>query len=97
MYHVPRRNEIDHVFIPEVVSESPGIVDFLRLNVNTELRQAYVGALKKALGPPEQADLLELMRSAVADMQGVVSAKLRLFDSAGKGDEVALFLPAHPP
>ena len=55
-----------------------------KLNVNTEVRQAYVGALRKVLGQSERVDLLEIMRWAVEDMQGVVSAKLRLFGSAGK-------------
>jgi len=82
------------VSVPLVLHGASGLLDTVvrraielgvrKLNVNTELRQAYVGALKKALGQPEQVDLLEIMQRAVADMQGVVSAKLRLFGSTSK-------------
>ena len=55
-----------------------------KLNVNTELRDAYLAALADGLSAGERPDLLELMRAATAAMQAVVSAKLRLFGSAGK-------------
>lgn len=53
-----------------------------KFNVNTELREAYLGALKDRLA--ESPELLGLMQSAVDAMQAVVSAKLQLFGSAGK-------------
>jgi tagatose 1,6-diphosphate aldolase GatY/KbaY len=53
-----------------------------KLNVNTELRDAYVGAL--AAG--SRRDLVDLMRDAIDAMRAVVAAKLRLFGSVGKAD-----------
>jgi len=53
-----------------------------KLNVNTELREAYLGALKDHLA--DSPDLIGLMRSAIEAMQIVVCAKLQLSGSAGK-------------
>lgn len=53
-----------------------------KFNVNTELREAYLGALRDHLA--ESPDLLPLMQSATDAMKGVVRAKLQLFGSAGK-------------
>ena len=55
-----------------------------KLNVNTEVRDAYLAALADGLSAGERPDLLELMQAATAAMQAVVVAKLRLFGSAGK-------------
>ena len=55
-----------------------------KLNVNTEVRQAYVDALAEGFGGPEQPDLVELMDRAISAMQDVVSVKLRLFASSDK-------------
>lgn len=54
-----------------------------KFNVNTEVRQAYLDALKSAdsLSSP---DLLELMEGAIAAMESVISQKLQLFGSVGK-------------
>jgi tagatose 1,6-diphosphate aldolase GatY/KbaY len=51
-----------------------------KFNVNTEVREAYLDALRVALQAP--ADLQDLMGGAVAAMQAVVVAKLRLFGSS---------------
>ena len=56
-----------------------------KFNVNTEVRQAYVGALQERLVSSKSPDLLELMQSAITAMQAVIMTKLRLFGSAGKG------------
>lgn len=55
-----------------------------KFNVNTEVREAYVGALRERSVAVPSPDLLDLMRGAVAAMQAVVVAKLRLFGSAGR-------------
>jgi tagatose 1,6-diphosphate aldolase GatY/KbaY len=55
-----------------------------KLNVNTEVRDAYLAALTDGVSAGERPDLLELMRAATDAMQVVVAAKLRLFGSAGK-------------
>jgi tagatose 1,6-diphosphate aldolase GatY/KbaY len=54
-----------------------------KFNVNTEVREAYLAALKDALGAPKPPDLIELMEGAVAAMRDVVVEKLRLFGSNG--------------
>jgi tagatose 1,6-diphosphate aldolase GatY/KbaY len=56
-----------------------------KFNVNTEVRQAYLRALKDALASGDGPDLLQVMRDGVAAMQAVVSAKLSLFGSVNKG------------
>lgn len=56
-----------------------------KLNVNTELRDAYLGALASRFGSSQPPELLSLLRSAVAAMQAVVAAKLQLFGSNGRG------------
>jgi len=53
-----------------------------KLNVNTEVREAYLGALKDRLA--ESPDLMGLMQGAVDAMKVVVVAKLQLFGSVGK-------------
>jgi tagatose 1,6-diphosphate aldolase GatY/KbaY len=55
-----------------------------KLNVNTEMRDAYLVALADVVSTGERPDLLELMSAATDAMQAVVAAKLRLFGSAGK-------------
>jgi tagatose 1,6-diphosphate aldolase GatY/KbaY len=55
-----------------------------KFNVNTEVREAYVDALRLALAAPKAPDLVELMQRAVAAMQAVVAEKLALFESVGK-------------
>lgn len=54
-----------------------------KFNVNTEVREAYVEALRGGLQTAESPDLLDLMRRAEAAMQAVVAAKLQLFGSVG--------------
>jgi tagatose 1,6-diphosphate aldolase GatY/KbaY len=54
-----------------------------KFNVNTEVREAYVEALRDCLQSAELPDLLDLMRQAESTMQAVVVAKLQLFGSVG--------------
>ncbi len=55
-----------------------------KLNVNTEVRDAYLAALVDGVSVDERLDLLDLMRATTDAMRAVVVAKLRLFGSAGK-------------
>ena len=55
-----------------------------KFNVNTELREAYLGALRRELEQARPPDLLDLLRAVVSDMQAVVAGKLQLFGSAGR-------------
>ncbi|HJZ45670.1 MAG TPA: class II fructose-bisphosphate aldolase [Roseiflexaceae bacterium] len=57
-----------------------------KLNVNTEVRDAYLGALAERMAAGARPDLLDLMRGATDAMRAVVAAKLRLFGSAGKAE-----------
>lgn len=75
--------------IPLVLHGASGLPDGLvqqtialgvtKFNVNTELREAYLTALRTSLSASEPLELLDVMRHAVAAMQKVVMAKLRCF------------------
>ena len=54
-----------------------------KFNVNTEVREAYLSALKQSLSLSDSPDLLDVMQGGVKAMQEVISPKLRLFGSAG--------------
>lgn len=70
--------------LPEALVSRSIALGVCKLNVNTEVREAYIGALKERLASPRTPDLVELMQAAVAAMQAVVVAKLRLFGSCGR-------------
>jgi tagatose 1,6-diphosphate aldolase GatY/KbaY len=55
-----------------------------KLNVNTEVREAYLGTLRQQLQEPKPPDLVKLMQSAIDAMKEVVLAKIELFGSSGK-------------
>lgn len=55
-----------------------------KFNVNTEVRSAFVGALRARLAAHDAPDLLDLMRDAIAAMEAVVIDKIELFGSAGR-------------
>lgn len=54
-----------------------------KFNVNTEVREAYLDALREGLGSP-RIDLLDLMARAIDAMKDVVSAKMRLCGSVDR-------------
>ena len=54
-----------------------------KFNVNTELRQACLCALRESLHSSPSTDLPDLMQEAVTGMSQVVSVKLHLFGSVG--------------
>ena len=55
-----------------------------KLNVNTEVREAYMGALSKSLGAQKTPDLLDVMQEGIRSMEPVVCSKLRDFGSSGR-------------
>ncbi len=55
-----------------------------KFNVNTEVREAYVAALKTGLNAPKSPDLVQLMQTAIAAMQSVIADKLQLFGSTNR-------------
>jgi tagatose 1,6-diphosphate aldolase GatY/KbaY len=81
------------VDVPLVLHGASGLSDdFVRrsidlgitkFNVNTEVREAYIHALKENLSHEKLPDLLKLMNTAVEAMQEVVGSKIRLFGSSG--------------
>lgn len=70
--------------LPDAMVKQAIGLGICKFNVNTEVREAYLGRIKERLTAPETPDLLDLMQSAIEAMQGVVAAKLRLFGSVGK-------------
>ncbi len=85
----------DAVDVPLVLHGASGLPDAMvrraielgvcKLNVNTEVREAYMNALREGLDRSARPDLLDLLGHVTAAMQVVVSAKLRLFQSEGRG------------
>lgn len=81
------------VDLPLVLHGTSGVPDDLvrrcielgvcKFNVNTELRDAFVTALRSTEG-----DLLDLLKSGISAMQVVVEQKLRLFNAQGLADAV---------
>ena len=55
-----------------------------KFNVNTEVRGAFVEALKEKFEAPQSPDLVDLLQAGVEAMQAVIAAKLRLFGSVDK-------------
>ena len=54
-----------------------------KLNVNTEVREAYVNALRTSSQKEKKADLIDILSEVIEAMQTVVVSKLRLFRSNG--------------
>jgi tagatose 1,6-diphosphate aldolase GatY/KbaY len=55
-----------------------------KFNVNTEVRQAYMKAVRRQACGIEGTDLLDVSKATIAAMQQVITDKLRLFGSVGK-------------
>jgi tagatose 1,6-diphosphate aldolase GatY/KbaY len=83
----------ERVSVPLVLHGTSGLPDALitravkhgvcKFNVNTEVRAAYLEAVRDRLNAPP-VDLLDVMASAIAAMQAVIAGKLRLFGSVGR-------------
>jgi len=84
----------ERVSVPLVLHGASGLPDAMvvrciefgicKLNVNTEVRDAYTSFLKERLSNPKTPDLVHLMDGAVEAMSEVVVSKLRLFGSSGR-------------
>jgi tagatose 1,6-diphosphate aldolase GatY/KbaY len=70
--------------LPEAMVHRSIALGVHKFNVNTEVREAYVQALRERLQALKSADLLDVMQSAETAMQAVVAEKLQLFGSVGK-------------
>jgi len=83
-----------NVSVPLVLHGASGLPDRLvrravefgvcKINVNTQVREAYLGTLKDRLRSDKFPDLLALMADAVSAMQSVIQGKIRLFGSTAK-------------
>jgi len=56
-----------------------------KLNVNTEIREAYIGALRSVLEVERNLDLLNILPCVVKEMENIVLKKMHLFGSVGMG------------
>jgi tagatose 1,6-diphosphate aldolase GatY/KbaY len=82
------------VSIPLVLHDTSGLPNEMirrsielgvcKLNVNTELRHAYLATAREYLVRVKDAELLDLMSKVIESMQRVVSEKIIIFGSAGK-------------
>ncbi|UIE39039.1 class II fructose-bisphosphate aldolase [Leptodesmis sichuanensis] len=70
--------------LPEPMISQSIHLGVCKFNVNTEVRQAYIQALQEEICRDEPGDLLDGMSGAIAAMQEVITAKLRLFGSVNK-------------
>jgi tagatose 1,6-diphosphate aldolase GatY/KbaY len=55
-----------------------------KFNVNTEVREAFIGVLKETTGRLKDADLVDVLGQATIAMKAVVIDKMRAFGSAGR-------------
>lgn len=69
--------------LPEHMVQQAIALGVRKFNVNTEVREAYVTALRSRLAAPGTPDILDVMRHAETAMQEVVGAKLQLFRAVG--------------
>jgi len=70
--------------LPESIISQSIQLGVCKFNVNTEVRQAYMQALKDEICGTSQKDLLEIAAAAIAAMQEAIAQKLHLFGSVGK-------------
>ncbi len=54
-----------------------------KFNVNTEVRRAFVTAVHATAAQPE-IDLIDMMETAVASMQAIITDRIKLFGSSNK-------------
>jgi tagatose 1,6-diphosphate aldolase GatY/KbaY len=72
--------------LPEALIRQAIEIGVQKFNVNTELREAYVSALRVSLAREERIDLVQILESVVEGMKAIVVEKLRLLGSSGKAN-----------
>lgn len=80
--------------IPLVVHGTSGLPDWMvrrcielgvcKFNVNTEVRKAYLDAVRQTLNEDASIDLIDVMEHGVTSMREVVAKKLSLFGSSAR-------------
>lgn len=73
--------------LPDAMIRQAVALGVCKFNVNTEVRSAYLDAVRSVLTAQASADLLDVMEHAITTMQTVVMNKLRLFGSSGQTAE----------
>jgi len=56
----------------------------VKININTELRMAFAGNLRRALSSTEEIVPYKFLQEAIKSVEKVVASKVKLFDSANK-------------
>lgn len=84
----------ERVNVPLVLHGASGLADgmvhasirrgIVKLNVNTEIRQAFLGSMRERFMQDPPPDLVDLLEGAVEAMTQVVADKLHLFGSVNK-------------
>jgi fructose-bisphosphate aldolase class II len=73
--------------IPESHIKKAISLGISKINIDTDLRLAFTGAVRKVLATsPEQYDPRKLLGPAKDAMKKVVQSKMRLFDSAHQAE-----------
>jgi tagatose 1,6-diphosphate aldolase GatY/KbaY len=82
------------VSVPLILHGASGLSDALihrtiecgvrKFNVNTEVREAYLVALRANMQKDRKVDLIDIMTDVIDAMQAVVVSKLRQFQSSGR-------------
>jgi tagatose 1,6-diphosphate aldolase GatY/KbaY len=70
--------------LPDTIVQRAIDLGVRKFNVNTEVREAYLEAIRTSLHEERQPDLLDIMKDAIQAMQTVVMSKLKLFRSSGQ-------------
>lgn len=60
-----------------------------KINVNTEVRAAYLNSLQSSFQKTHKTDLIDVMQNAIQAMQAVVVEKIRLFGSADQAKAIS--------
>jgi tagatose 1,6-diphosphate aldolase GatY/KbaY len=71
--------------LPDTIVQRAIDLGVRKFNVNTEVREAYLEAIRTSLREEKKPDLLDVMKDAIEAMQAVVVSKLKLFRSSGQG------------
>ena len=73
--------------IPDKDVKAAIAIGVSKVNVNSELRQAYAEGLRRAVHKPKELAPYKYLPEAVSVVQAVVEQKIKLFGSAGKAKQ----------
>lgn len=70
--------------LPDTMVQQAMRLGVCKFNVNTEIREAYIRALRQCLQEVTSPDLLDVMERVEGAMEAAVVAKLQLFGATGR-------------